>query len=84
MAPTYAGILGPLALLVVLAQGTVHGNSLQSTLMVGWIALIAFSAIGYVAGRIAETTVDRGFQDRVNAEIENMSERKSDLPTGNA
>ena len=84
MAPTYAGILGPLALIVVLAHGTVHGNSLPSTLMTGWIALLAFSVIGYVAGRIAETTVVRGFQDRVTSEIENQTESQTDLPTGNA
>lgn len=58
MGAKYAGILGPVALLTTLARGLIHGGNVEGVLFDAWIMLLAFAAIGYVIGRLADWTVE--------------------------
>lgn len=61
MARTYAGILGIVALLTVLARGLLHDADPESTVFAAWCSLVVFCALGYalgaLGGRIAEESV---------------------------
>ena len=69
MAHVYAGILGPLAFATTVARGLVHGGGTSSTLWTACCCLLAFSAIGYVAGRLAEWIVEDSVRSRIAAEL---------------
>ena len=69
MARIYAGILGPLAFLTTLSRGVLHDGATDSILFSAWCALLAFSAVGYVVGRIAEQTVEESVRRRVAVEL---------------
>ena len=69
MAHVYAGILGPLAFLTVVARGFIHGGGPMSTLFTAWCGLLAFSAIGYVVGRLAAWIVEDSVRSRIAAEL---------------
>ena len=77
MGPTYAGILGLLAFVVILVRGAIHASSAESVLIAGVGFLIAFAAAGYVIGRVAEQvvleSVTRQFQD----EMQNRNKEQS-------
>lgn len=65
MGRTYAGILGPLALLACLAHGVWHGRSADTILLEAWVALVGFAALGGVLGWIAGRTVEEAVRSRV-------------------
>jgi hypothetical protein len=69
VARIYAGILGPVAFLTVLARGFLLGEEAPSLLFAAWCALWCFAAAGYVAGWIAERTVEQAVQDRITREL---------------
>lgn len=69
MGRAFAGILGPLALVTVIARGLLHGAAVEATLTTGWLVLIAFAAIGYVIGELAGWTVDDSVRARFTAEM---------------
>jgi len=77
VAHSYAGILGPLAFLVSLARGMVHGGPADTVVWTAWSQLLVFTAIGYVLGWIAETVVDESVRSRIAAELgtENQPDR---------
>ena len=58
MARTYAGILGPLAFLTVLARGLFGGGGTEAVLYHAWASLLAFAALGCAIGWFAEQTVE--------------------------
>ncbi|NLS97379.1 MAG: hypothetical protein GXX96_35010 [Planctomycetaceae bacterium] len=74
MARLFAGILGPLAMLTTTASGLIHGRTSQSVAWAAWLALIAFAAIGYVLGWIANRTVEDSVQAAIAARLEGESE----------
>lgn len=69
MARIYAGILGPVAFLTVLARGLLLGGEDQSIVFQAWCALWCFAVAGYVVGRIAERTIEQSVHDRITREI---------------
>ncbi len=69
MAHIYAGILGPLAFLTAVARGVIHGGGAESVLLGAWFGLLAFSAIGYVAGWIAGRVVAESVRGRIANEL---------------
>lgn len=69
MAHVYAGILGSLAFLAVLMRGLVKGGSPDSVLIGAWCCLLAFSAIGYVIGRIAVRVVADSVEGTISLEL---------------
>ncbi len=81
MGRSFAGILGPVAFMTVLGRGLLARHAVESTLLVAWFALLAFSAIGYVAGSIAGWIVDQSVRDRFAAELatQDASLKRNDL-----
>lgn len=77
MRSKYARVLGPLAFGVVVVRGELHGWSLDSTIICACISLFAFAAIGYMAGLIAETTLQRSVSERFAAEVRQLNESES-------
>ena len=69
VARIYAVILGPLALLTSLAHGTMHGGGTTSVLLTAWLCLLAFAAIGCAIGWIAERIVEESVQKRIEGEL---------------
>ena len=69
MAHLYAGILGPLAFLTSLARGALHGGGTESVLLAAWCGLLAFSAVGYLVGWLAERIVGDSVNSRISASL---------------
>jgi len=65
VARIYAGILGPLAMLITLAHGILHGRSAEATLESAVVSLWLFAAVGYVAGRIGVATLEDALRARM-------------------
>jgi len=57
MGRTYAGILGPLAFITILARSIIDTSSVESTMMLATICLFLFAGIGYLVGRMADSIV---------------------------
>ena len=69
MARTYAGFLGPLALVISLARGLLGGGSIDAVLWAGWWNLLVFAAVGGAIGWLAERIVADAVQGRIAAEL---------------
>lgn len=76
MGPTYGGILGTLAFVIVLMRAVLNGSGLEPTIPIALFALFLFGAFGYVAGRIAEMTVEESARKRMNEELKKLEEGK--------
>ncbi|MBN2291540.1 MAG: hypothetical protein JXM70_03885 [Pirellulales bacterium] len=70
VAYTYAGILGPLAMLAALMRGFTHGSSAAMVVMTAWICLLVFACIGAVVGALAGWIVEQSVRERVLVELE--------------
>ena len=69
MARSYAGILGPLALVITLAHGLFRGGDTDSVLWAGWWNLLVFAAVGGLIGWLAERIIADAVQGRIAAEL---------------
>ncbi len=74
MAPTYAGILGPLAFCVVIARGVITGESAASVVKLASCSLFGFALIGWIAGWIAARLVAQSVQDRMKDQLAAIKE----------
>ena len=72
MGPSYAGILGPIAFTTVLARGLLTGSSADALLIPAFVSLIAFAAIGYVAGSLADRVVLESVKQKFDLELSNQ------------
>ena len=80
MAHTYAGILGPLALLTSFAHGAIHSHQCEAMLLTGWLSLVSFAMVGGMLGWLAERTVKESVRSQVEAELA----AEADSPTNRA
>jgi len=69
VARIYAGILGPLAFFTSLARGALHAWPTERTLLVAWTTLVAFAALGWVTGWLAERIVEEEVRGQIAAEL---------------
>lgn len=69
MARMYAGILGPLAMAVVICRGWFGSSGVESTLSQATISLVIFSAVGAVVGQIAQATVDESVRAKLEQQL---------------
>jgi hypothetical protein len=72
MGRTYAGVLGLLAFLVVIARGLIHHGSVSSTLTLALGAMFTFAGIGLVLGQMAAQTVADALRSQLVAETERL------------
>lgn len=80
MGRTYAGILGPLALIVTIIRGFRYAAGVESTLLTATLYLLAFAAIGHVLGSLAEWIVDDSVRSKVAAEVAAMENQETSQP----
>jgi hypothetical protein len=69
MGRTYAGILGPLAMAVVICRGLVESGGVESTLSLATVYLIVFSVVGAVIGQLAQSTVDESVRAKLELQL---------------
>jgi hypothetical protein len=74
VARVYAGILGPLAFLTILARGVWHAGPAEGTLLAAWQGMWVFAALGGVAGWIAQRTVDESVRARVARQLSGQAD----------
>jgi len=61
-------MLGAIAFLVATARGLLTGGATNDVLLHAWLGLIAFSAAGYVVGRLAEWIIDESVRTKLKGD----------------
>ena len=69
MGRAYAGILGPLAMAVVICRGVIGSGGVQNTLSVATIYLAIFSLVGALIGHLAQSTVDESVRAKLQQQL---------------
>ena len=69
MGRVYAGILGPLAMAVVICRGVMGSGGVQSTLSLATIYLAIFSVVGAFIGQIAQSTVNESVRAKMEQQL---------------
>ena len=70
----YAGTLGLLTFVAVLARGLIRGASVSATLQAACLVLFVFAAIGYVVGRTAHSIVEQSVHGRMRSELADLED----------
>ena len=79
MGRVYAGILGPLAMAVVICRGWLASGGVESTLSLATIYLVVFSVVGALIGQIAQATVDESVRCNSNSSCLSAPEKSGDV-----
>ena len=82
MGPSYAGILVTLAYVIVILRGVLQGYAVEGTIKLSILLLFVFAAIGYVIGKIAESTIEDSIQVQLQRELEAL-EKTDEVTSGN-
>jgi hypothetical protein len=69
MGRKYAGILGPLAMAVVICRGWLASGGAETTLSSAIAYLALFSVVGAIIGQIAQTTVDESVRTKLEQQL---------------
>ncbi|MEX2317652.1 MAG: hypothetical protein WD669_10910 [Pirellulales bacterium] len=73
MGRIYAGILGPLAMTVVICRGWLDSGGVEGTLTLATISLAGFAVVGATLGHIAQTTIDQSVRTKLEQELNEPS-----------
>jgi hypothetical protein len=73
MGRTYAGVLGPLAMTVVICRGWMISGGVEGTLTLATINLAVFAIVGAILGHIAQATIDESVQARLEQQLNQHS-----------
>ncbi len=74
MGQNFAGILGFVAFSTTMLRGAFAGHAAEATLLAAILALFAFAAAGWVAGRIAESTIEQSVRLRFESALKAADE----------
>ena len=74
MGRIYAGTLGLVAFLTIVARGLINNGSGGNTVLYAAGAMFIFATIGWIAGTIAEMTVDQAVRRQFDLEVETSQE----------
>lgn len=69
MERAYAGILGPLAFVTMLARNWFAESAPSTKLAQAWLALVAFAVLGFIIGWIAARIVEDSLRAQILAEL---------------
>jgi hypothetical protein len=69
MGRLYAGILGSLAMAVVLCRGVKDSAGVDGSLTLAILSMIVFAVVGSVLGHIAQFTVDESVRLKIEREL---------------
>lgn len=70
MGRIYAGVLGTLAMTVVLFRGALDAGGIEGTLTMAIVAMIVFAVIGSILGYIAQATIDESVRLKLERQLE--------------
>jgi hypothetical protein len=74
MGRIYAGILGPLAMAVVICRGWLGSGGIESTLSLATTYLVLFSIVGALIGQIAQATIDESVRSKLEQQLAGAAE----------
>ena len=69
MGRTYAGVLGTLAMVTVVARGLIHGGGVELTLKSASLCLFLFAAIGWIIGLLADQAIEDAARRKLSGEL---------------
>jgi hypothetical protein len=69
MGRIYAGILGPLAMMMIIFRGIKDSAGIEGTLTMAILALAAYAILGAVLGRIAQATIDESVRWKIEQQL---------------
>ncbi len=69
MARVYAGIMGSLAMTVVICRGLLTAGGVEGTLTSAVVSLIVFAVIGAAVGHLGQTTVDEAVRQQLEQQL---------------
>ena len=69
MGRIFAGTLGLLAFITMLARGMTSGSAGGSLMLCAVVSMFAFAGIGWIAGTIAQSTIDEAVRRQFDAEV---------------
>lgn len=69
MGRIYAGILGPLAMAVMICRGIKDSAGVEGTLTLAIAALAIYAIVGAVLGQIAQATVDESVRLKIERQL---------------
>ena len=69
MGRIYAGILGPLAMTVVICRGIKESGGVEGTLTLATLSLVVFAIVGFALGHLAQTTVEQSVRQTIETEL---------------
>jgi hypothetical protein len=69
MSRIYAGILGSLAMAIVICRGLKDSAGVEGTLTMAIVSMVVFAVVGAVLGHIAQTTVDESVRQKIGQEL---------------
>ena len=72
MARSYAGILGLIAFVTVTFRSVIYGAGAEGTVVTAGVAMVVFAILGWIAGRIAEATVNESVRIEIQAEWDEL------------
>ncbi len=75
MSRVYAGILGPLAMAVVICRGWLASGGVESTLTLAVAYLVVFSVVGALIGQLAQSTIDESVRSRLQQQLSLQTEK---------
>ena len=81
MGPSYAGTLGTLAYVIVILRGVLQGYAVEGTIWLSILMLFVFAAVGYVIGKIAESTIKDSIRVHLERELDAL-ENIDEVPSG--
>ena len=70
MGRVYAGVLGPLAMAVVICRGWFGSGDAVGTLSLATVYLAIFSIVGALIGHIAQATVDDSVRAKLQQQLD--------------
>jgi len=73
MGRVYAGILGPLAMTVVICRGWLASGGVEGTLTLATASLSLFAVVGAVVGQIAQGTIDESVRSRLEQQLSHQA-----------
>jgi hypothetical protein len=75
MGRVYAGILGPLAMAVVIFRGLLGSGGVESTLTQAILFLVVFALVGAFLGHVAQATVDESVRAKLESQLAGRMEQ---------
>ena len=69
MGRVYAGILGPLAMAVVICRGWLGSGGVEGTLTLATMSLAVFAAVGAILGHLAQATIDESVRAKLQQQL---------------